>query len=267
MTTAAYRLTGLSVARTDGPIMTFDQLGGGGTVVNNALAIPAHLGGAWNSLEYVLVSPITAGEVSAVGEHVQGTDEIYFIHRGTGVLTTNGVTSPVGPGFLVIAPRGTRHTIKNTSSNEPLGFLVIELKTPAGGSAYPPSSIESLPSLLQESDAFHPARIEGQSVRLRVASVDLSSYFSAPWGRLSLVEVPAGGSIDEYVETLCDEDLFVVRGLATIQVANERFDSDEHGLNVVIPHGVPRGIVNRSTADTLTILSVLVRAQEANAAS
>jgi mannose-6-phosphate isomerase-like protein (cupin superfamily) len=100
-----------------------------------------------------------------------------------------------------------------------------------------------------------------------VASVDLSRYFSAPWGRLALVEIPVGGSIDDYVETLYDEDLFVVSGHATIQVANERFDSDEHGLNVVIPRGVPRGIANRSAADTLTILSVLVRTQDANAVS
>src|SRR5437763_918464 len=104
MATAAHRLTGLSVARTNGPITTFNQLGGGGTVVNNALAIPVHLGGAWNSIEYVQVSPVTKGEVSSVGEHVQGTDEIYFIHRGTGLLTTNGAICSVGPGFLVIAP-------------------------------------------------------------------------------------------------------------------------------------------------------------------
>jgi len=265
--TTAHRLTGLSVARTDGPVLTFDQLGGGGTVVNNVLAIPGHLGGAWNSLEYVRVSPVRDGEVSSVGEHVQGTDEIYFIHRGKGLLTTNDVPSLVGPNFLVIAPKGTRHTMKNTSSDEPLGFLVIELKTPAGGPAHPPSSIESVASLMQESDDFHPARAGGQSVRLRVASVDLSSYFSAPWGRLALIEVPAGGSIDEYVETLYDEDLFVVSGHATIQVANQRFDSDEHGLNVVIPHDVPHRIVNRSEADTLTVLSVLVRTQEANTAS
>lgn len=265
--TTVHRFTGLSVARTDGPVMTFDQLGGGGTVVNNALAIPGHLGGAWNSLEYVLVSPVKDGEVSSVGEHVQGTDEIYFIHRGTGLLTTNGVPSPVGPSFLVIAPKGTRHTIQNTSSVEQLGFLVIELKTPAAGPAYPSSSIESVASLMQDSDDFHPARAEGQSVRLRVANVDLSSYFSAPWGRLALVEIPGGGNIDEYVETLYDEDLFVVRGHASIQVANKHFDSDEHGLNVVIPHDVPRAIVNRSAADTLTVLSVLVRVQDSNASS
>ncbi len=264
---AAYRLTGLSVARTDGPITTFDQLGGGGTVVNNALAIPAHLGGAWNSIEYVQVPPVTDGEVSSVGEHVQGTDEIYFIHRGKGFLTTHGVTCRVGPGFLVIAPRGTRHTIKNPSSNEPLGFLVIELKTPTDGPTYPPKSIESLPSLFQESDDFHPARVEQQRVRLRIANVDLSSYFSAPWGGLSLIEVPRGGSIDEYVETKHDEDLFVVKGRATIQVANERFDSDEHGLNVVIPRGVPHKIVNRSDVDALTVLSVLVRSEGASIVS
>lgn len=267
MPAAAYRLTGLSVARTNGPITTFDQLGGGGTVVNNALAIPAHLGGAWNSIEYVQVPPVTDGEVSSVGEHVQGTDEIYFIHRGMGILTTNRVACPVGPGFLVIAPRGTRHTIKNPSTNEPLGFLVIELKTPTDGPAYPPASIESLPSLLQESDDFYPAKIEQQSVRLRVACVNLAGYFSAPWGRLSLVEIPCGGCIDEYLETAHDENLFVVEGHATIEVANKRFDADEHGLNVLIPRGVPRRIVNRSNVDTLTILSVLVRSEGASVAS
>ncbi len=259
MTTPGYRLTGLSVARTDGPIQTFDQLGGGGTVVNNALAIPGHLGGAWNSLEYVLVSPVQDGVSSSVGEHVQGTDEIYFIHRGTGILTTNGAPVPVAAGFLVIAPRGTKHTISNTSFDEPLGFLVIELRTPLNGEAHQPSSIESLPALLQESRDFHVATVDGQSVPLRVASVDLAGYFSAPWGRLSLVELPAGSSIDDYVEPQHDEDLFVVSGSAIIQVADQRFEAGEHGLNVVVPRGVPHSIVNRSTSEILTILSVLVR--------
>jgi hypothetical protein len=41
---------------------------------------------------------------------------------------------------------------------------------------------------------------------------------------------------------------------------------DEHGLNMLIPRGVPRGIVNRSNGDALTILSVLVRSEGASVA-
>ena len=44
-------LSGLSVADTSGPIQTFDQLNGTGTVLNKALAIPVHLGRPWNSIE------------------------------------------------------------------------------------------------------------------------------------------------------------------------------------------------------------------------
>jgi len=42
---------------------------------------------------------------------------------------------------------------------------------------------------------------------------------------------------------------------------------DGHGLNMLIPRGVPRRIVNRSNVDALTILSVLVRSDGASIAS
>jgi hypothetical protein len=76
-------LTGLSVTDTDSPIQTYDQLGGSGTVYNKALAIPGHLGYPWHSLEYVVISPATEEQESSVGEHIQQSDEIYYIHRGT----------------------------------------------------------------------------------------------------------------------------------------------------------------------------------------
>src|SRR5215469_7496682 len=97
---APRHLSGLSVADTDSPIQTYDQLGGSGTVYNKALAIPLHLGYPWCSIEYVVISPVTEGQESSVGEHLQHTDEIYYIQRGTGVLTTNGISCEVAPGFL-----------------------------------------------------------------------------------------------------------------------------------------------------------------------
>jgi uncharacterized RmlC-like cupin family protein len=114
--------------------------------------------------------------------------------------------------------------------------------------------------MLQESDDFHPARVGQREIRLRAAVVDLSDFFSAPWGRLSLVEIPAGARTEEYFEAMHDENIFVVSGNATIEVAGELFNSaDEHGLNVLIPRRVRRTLVNRSSVSPLLILSVLVR--------
>ena len=252
-----HQLTGLSVADTGSPVQTYDQLGGTGIVFNKALAIPMHLGYPWHSLEYVVISPITDGQESSVGEHLQRTDEIYYIHRGTGVLTTNGISCDVAPGFLAIAPRGTRHGIRNTSSREELAFLVVELVPPQDEYLSQPKGIPSLPALLEDSDAFHPASLGTREVRLRVATVDLPRSFSAPWGRLALVEIPPGGRVHPYTEEAHDENLFVLSGNAAITVAEERFYTWEHGLNVLIPRGVPHAIANRSSIEPLVLLSVL----------
>ncbi len=257
-----YRLTGLSVADTGSPVQTHDQLGGMGIVFNKALAIPVHLGYPWNSIEYVVIPPVTDGQKSSVGEHLQHTDEIYYIHRGTGILTTNGASCRVAPGFLAIAPRGTRHSICNTSTQEELALLVVELVTPRDGVVYHSAEISSLPSQLEESDAFHPATLGTRNIGLRVASVDLSRHFSAQWGRLALVEIPPGGRVHPYCEEVHDEDLFVLAGIATISVAEERFYSWEHGLNALIPRDVPRAIINRSSVEPLVLLSLLVYREE-----
>lgn len=253
-----YQLSGLSIADTGSPVQTYDQLGGIGIVFNKALAIPVHLGYPWNSIEYVVIPPVTDGQESSVGEHLQHTDEIYYIHRGTGILTTNGASCRVAPGFLAIAPCGARHSIRNTSSHEELAFLVVELKPPQDEFIHQPAEISSLPALLEDSDAFHPASLGARNIRLRVASVDLSRHFSAPWGRLALVEIPAGGRIHPYCEEAHDENLFVLAGSAALSVAEERFYSWEHGLNALIPRGVPRAIINRSSVEPLLFLSLLV---------
>src|SRR3954471_685746 len=99
-----YNLTGLSICSTAGRIETYDQLGGQGRVWNKALAIPAHLGSPWASIEYVSVDPVVGGETSSVGKHTQLTDEIYYILSGTGILMTNGQEDIVSAGWLSFAP-------------------------------------------------------------------------------------------------------------------------------------------------------------------
>jgi mannose-6-phosphate isomerase-like protein (cupin superfamily) len=261
-TNAAYRLTGLSIADTSTPIATHQQLGGTGVVYNKALAIPGHLGHPWNSLEYVSIPPVISGRVNSVGEHTQATDEVYYIFEGEGVLTTNDSRRDVSTGLLAIAPKGTRHTIMNTSTEHPLSFLVVELQTPGDGGAHDPVFIE-LATQLQTSAVPQAICVGPQGVQPQLATVDLKDYFSAPWGMLSLVKLQPGAHVDEFlVEADCDQNIFVVDGYATIFVAEHiRIDSaDRHHQNVVIPRGVPRRIVNRASGDSpLMVLCLNVR--------
>ena len=272
---AAYALTGLSIADTGNPITTYHQIGGRRTVFNTVLAVPSHLNASsptsgdapWNSLEHVVIPPLAAdsGEAASVGEHVQATDEIYYIHQGRGMLTTNGVPSVVSAGTLVIAPKGTCHRIENTFSGELLAFLVIELHAPTGSASHQPVVIESLPSA--EAGGLQ-ALLGVQPVPLRVSRIDLAGYFSAPWGECSVIQLPPGARIADYTLPTQDENLFVAEGFATIFVADVRIDPPDDGghRNVVVPWDVPRRIVNNSSSDLLTILSVRVHRQVAGLA-
>ena len=120
-----------------GAIQTRHQLGGHGNISNTVLAVPSHLNGKdepegpWNSVEYVVLAPTQDHEPTRVGEHTQDTDEYYFILDGEGCLTTNDREEEiVRAGDLVIAPRGTRHSIANFSAKAALSFLVVELIAP-----------------------------------------------------------------------------------------------------------------------------------------
>lgn len=272
---AAYLLTGVSIADTGNPITTYHQIGGRRTVYNTVLAVPSHLNASspvsgdapWNSLEHVAIPPLAAGggEAASVGLHEQHTDEIYYIHQGRGRLTTNGVPAAVSAGTLVIAPAGTRHCIENTFSGGPLSFLVIELLTPADGASHLPTVLDSLPIAGAEG---LQAMLGVRPVPLRVQQVDLAGYLSAPWGLLSVIELPPGARIEEYTLATQDENLFVAAGFATIFVADVRIDPPDNGghRNVVVPWGVPRRIVNCSSRDALTVLAVRVHRQVAGLA-
>jgi mannose-6-phosphate isomerase-like protein (cupin superfamily) len=240
-------LSGTTLER---PIETFDQLGGRGRITNKALAIPVHLGDPWNSVEYVELDP-AKGCPTEVGEHVQETDECYLVVKGSGRLSTNGTEEEVGPGFLAIAPRGTRHRLINPSTRDTLALLVVELKAPENGR--PPASIPNLHGRLRPGELWHPA-----SKPLLVASVDLSAYFSGPWGTLRVVHVPAGTRILPYTVTAADELLFVSKGFATILAGESTFvaDAEAGGLSVIVPAGMPRRITNQASAPLYSFLLV-----------
>jgi mannose-6-phosphate isomerase-like protein (cupin superfamily) len=265
----AYPLTGLSIADTSAPIETHHQLGGTGVVFNKALAIPGHLGAPWSSIEYVSLPPVANGTVNAVGLHEQSTDEIYYVCEGEGVLTTNGSPRHVSAGLLAMAPKGTRHTIRNISSTQPLSFLVVEVQTHSAPGSHEPAFVK-LAEQVHASDACFPVRVGQRYVQPLVATVDMREYLGAAWGTLSLVTLPPGGRGEEYQVEGYDQNMFIVQGYATIYIGQAiRIDSPEdHHLNVMVPHGVPRRIVNRGGGEnhSLTVFCLNVRRDGAETA-
>lgn len=168
-----------------------------------------------------------------IGSHEQATDEIYFIVLGgKGLLTTNGEEQFVAPGDLVIAPRGTRHSLRNMTDSA-LGFLVVEI---AAQDEHRQSGILRKP-----------------------ASVNLRDFLSPSWGALSLNSIPAGKRIAS-CEDIYDQNLFVVMGNATLLIHNEqgeevlRENTEGFGLNAYIPRGVKKTVINRSSRDPLIVL-------------
>ncbi|MEO9028936.1 MAG: hypothetical protein ABI413_08985 [Ktedonobacteraceae bacterium] len=236
-----------------GPTLTLNQLRGDGVVLNKSLVIPVHFGETVNSVEYVQIQ-----HCSSVGEHVQNTDELSFIAVGCGELTTNGETSTIQVGDLILAPRFTKHSIRNTQEYHSLDFLAVEVQTPSY-IKHPPTTITALHTRLQPTETRCPALVGPQRVPLSAFTVDLTKYFSGPWDQLSLLELPAGCCTEEYVLP-CNENLLVYEGgHATIEVDGNSFMTDEERecrLNAFVPAGITRRIVNRSSVAPLHVLSV-----------
>ncbi|GHP00879.1 hypothetical protein KSF_109260 [Reticulibacter mediterranei] len=227
--------------------LTFEQLHGEGSVYNLNLVTPGHMkhyGRAVSSLEVVTVAPH-----GRVGEHLQGTDEIYYLLSGKGCLQTNGTQEGVVAGDLVIAPRGTLHSIHNTESTVPLTFFVTEVAAPQG-ERRPATVLTSLPDHLREG-TFHQT-----SKPVRLLQVDLSALFAGAWGLFTLLELPAGARLHPYLEQAYDQNVLVPFGNATLTVEGleERFGTDNFGINAFLPRGVKIALTNQSSRDPLLVV-------------
>jgi uncharacterized RmlC-like cupin family protein len=61
----------------------------------------------------------------ATSAHSHDEEETFIILSGAGEITIDGEVESVGRGDVIYLPRGSRHTIENTSASEPLEFLTI----------------------------------------------------------------------------------------------------------------------------------------------
>jgi oxalate decarboxylase/phosphoglucose isomerase-like protein (cupin superfamily) len=66
---------------------------------------------------------IAAGEAS--NPHNHDEDETFIIVSGTGIMTVDDESQPVGKGDVIYLPRFSQHHLQNTSAVESLEFLTV----------------------------------------------------------------------------------------------------------------------------------------------
>ena len=76
--------------------------------------VQAPFGHAWGYLAH-------KGEMEG---HTHPTEEIYFFHRGQGIVVVGDEERPVGPGDVVEIPPAAYHTVRNESDGELMWFAL-----------------------------------------------------------------------------------------------------------------------------------------------
>ncbi|MDO8686300.1 MAG: cupin domain-containing protein [Clostridiales bacterium] len=94
--------------------------GGEGTVNIKHIFLKDEMRGKVRLTGHIVLEP---GSSIGLHEHVD-EEELYYIIRGKGTVTDNGVTTEVAVGDAVLTGGGASHTIINNST-EPLEFIAI----------------------------------------------------------------------------------------------------------------------------------------------
>ena len=90
-----------------------------------------------------------------IGEEVHDLDQFIRFEEGEGAVVLNGETHPVGDGFAVVIPAGTRHNVLNSSKTAQL--KLYSLYSP------PEHKDGTLHKTKQEADGDHDHHFDGRT--------------------------------------------------------------------------------------------------------
>lgn len=63
---------------------------------------------------------------AAIGEHVNGMDEIYYVLSGRGELVLNGIAREVGAGDAILTRSGDSHALRQVGDGDLVIFIVFD---------------------------------------------------------------------------------------------------------------------------------------------
>jgi mannose-6-phosphate isomerase-like protein (cupin superfamily) len=219
-----------------GPATTHRQVGGAGVCRWKMLMNGTHLEGDWNCVEYLVIEP-----GAGVGEHVHPRmEEIYYIASGRAVVTMDGVEVEALPGDLITTPVGSSRAVRNRGDEEAHVFVTGVF--PGEGEAARSAHLH-VPALLEQRPGH------------RTAEIDLTPHFTGDWQRFRLLDVPAGGVVEETRRMDRSVVLHVIEGTAAITTAGSAHHGGA-GLTVAVPPGFAHSV--RNTADGLPVRLISV---------
>ncbi|QRK06453.1 cupin domain-containing protein [Archangium violaceum] len=221
---------GLIIGDLEDPSVVYGVHGTRGLSQWKCLARRAGLFGAWEAVEWAWIPP---GGVS--GEHVHTrTEEIYFILSGRGEMTLDGKRHPVGPGNLILTGLGTTHGLRNVG-DEGLGWLVIEVMSPATAAALRGSGSPDVPSRTQTQRGGSDVPNAVVLNLRQTYEVNPRTVFTGPLRSIRLVDLKPGQRAELSAEGE-EHTLFALRGSGEISSGGATVPL-KYGVSVTLPLG------------------------------
>jgi quercetin dioxygenase-like cupin family protein len=192
--------------------------------------------------------------------HHHDFDETFYVLSGRLTFQLGDDLRPAGPGALVFAPRGSRHTLANHGDADARYLLVI---TPGGFERYfdrmtddpPASAAKPYPETIVVGPQIDPAAPVGEPIPVPDGRIRVLLHGEQTGGALSVMDndVPADVRgpflhAHEFVEAF-----YIAEGEVTFQVHDELV-TVRAGELAFAPGGVPHTFANRSGAPARFVL-------------
>lgn len=229
-------------------------VGGTGSCLWTQLVNGMHAAWGLRCVEHVKIPP-----GSSCGTHLHDkAEEIYYILRGTAVMTVNDYEFEVTAGELITCPLGTTHGIRvPPDAAQPMSFLVVEVFPGSAPPLAPPERFR-VRDHLRAAEGYRGCQADG----LKVACVDLTRCFTGPWLAFTEIVIPPGdaesphGELGPYIlSSRAAEVLFVADGEAEMTAGSNVLKGGT-GACLAAALGAPVTVRNLSQRQDLRVLSV-----------
>ena len=192
--------------------------------------------------------------------HHHDFDEAFYVLAGPLTFQLGEELRSAGPGALVFAPRGSRHTLANHGAAEARYLLVI---TPGGFERYfdrmaddpPASAAEPYPETIVVGPQIDPARPVGEPVAAPAGRIRVLLHGEETGAVVSVLDNDISADVrGPFLHTHeFAEAFYVAEGELTFQLDDELV-TVRAGELAFAPGGVPHTFTNRSGAPARFVL-------------
>jgi len=201
------------------------------------------------SMAHVTMAP---GNVSLWHDHVE-MNEVYFILKGTGILTYGNRALTATKGAYLVIPPNTPHKLKNTGNTD-LEHLVFAL---------PPFSPDDVRLIDEPNNLKEPIPEEYKQEKKPITALDGALIYEliteSERKRLDLALamgfLPAGRKAIPHFHKICEELYYVTSGHGSVKIDGQSYEIKK-GSVIHIPLNAVHALENSNQTEELQILCV-----------